>query len=204
MSFEPSSQVPTGPHWESEGIYLSAPFQGRYRLSQTWGENPDRYGQFRIANRPLQGHNGLDFDVPPGSAVLAVTSGEVVEIGEDRAGYGRYVVVVHWWGESVYAHLQTIQVACGAKVDRGQRLGSAGASGFANIPICTWVSGLRPIIVSMAGADIQTRFLFSILPRSSTRHVDLFECLVQTNFFEQMTRGFVLVMVIPFSIIKIE
>lgn len=119
---------------EPEGIYLSAPFQTRYRLLQNWGENPDYYSRFRIAGIPLRGHNGVDFDLPPGTAVLAAAGGQVVEIGDDRTGYGRYVVLSHWWGESIYAHLQSTQVSCGAQLKRGQRLASAGASGLCDTP----------------------------------------------------------------------
>ncbi|MCB0115238.1 MAG: M23 family metallopeptidase [Caldilineaceae bacterium] len=133
-----SSNLPASPDQNSalepEGIYLSAPFQARYRLLQGWGEQPDHYSRFRIAGVPLRGHNGLDFDLPPGTAVLAVAGGQVVEVGEDRVGYGRFLVMAHWWGESLYAHLQTIQVTCGARVERGQRLGSAGASGLCETP----------------------------------------------------------------------
>ncbi|MBI1293381.1 peptidoglycan DD-metalloendopeptidase family protein [bacterium] len=120
--------------FEPEGIYLAAPFQARYRLLQAWGENPDRYSRFRIAGVPLRGHNGIDFDLPSGTAVLATADGQVLEVGEDQNGYGRFLVLAHWWGESLYAHLQSVQVACGARVEIGHRLGSAGATGMCESP----------------------------------------------------------------------
>lgn len=120
--------------YESEGIYLSAPFEARRPVIQGWGENPQIYAQYRIGGLPLRGHNGVDFDLPRGTRILAVDSGQVVEVGNDRSGYGRFLVLQHWWGESLYAHLQGFNVESGERCLRGQLLGFAGNSGVSAQP----------------------------------------------------------------------
>lgn len=120
--------------YEPEGIYLSAPFEARRPLLQGWGENPKRYAHYQVGKIPLLGHNGLDFDLPRGTHVLAVDDGQVVEIGNDRDGYGRFFVIQHWWGESLYAHLQGFNVDAGERCSRGQVIGFAGNSGASSQP----------------------------------------------------------------------
>jgi murein DD-endopeptidase MepM/ murein hydrolase activator NlpD len=120
--------------YESEGILLSAPFEGRRPLLQGWGENPQHYAHYQIGNVPLRGHNGIDFDLPGGTHILAVDSGQVVEIGNDRQGYGRFLVIQHWWGESLYAHLQGFNVEAGERCSRGQLIGFSGSSGVSARP----------------------------------------------------------------------
>jgi murein DD-endopeptidase MepM/ murein hydrolase activator NlpD len=119
---------------EPEGIYLSAPFQEHHRILQLWGVSPGYYTKFHIGSVPLKGHNGVDFDLPAGSMVLAVDDGEVIELGYDRSGYGRYLVLQHWWGESLYAHLQEFNVDSGQQIYRGQTIGFAGNSGVSPRP----------------------------------------------------------------------
>ena len=45
--------------YEPEGIYLSAPFEGRQSISQLWGENPQYYHRYSPGGVPLKGHNGV-------------------------------------------------------------------------------------------------------------------------------------------------
>jgi murein DD-endopeptidase MepM/ murein hydrolase activator NlpD len=120
--------------YEQEGIYLSAPFEGRRPLLQGWGENPQQYARYGVGNVPLSGHNGLDFDLPRGTQVLSVDNGQVIEVGNDRAGYGRFLVLQHWWGESLYAHLQGFMVEAGQRCPRGQAIGFAGSTGDSQRP----------------------------------------------------------------------
>lgn len=120
--------------YEPEGLYLAAPFEGRRRITQQWGENPEYYRQFAPGGVPLRGHNGLDFALPEGARLFAVDRGRVVEIGFDRAGYGRYIKLVHRWGESLYAHMQAFTVESGAAVERGQVIGYADNTGLSTGP----------------------------------------------------------------------
>lgn len=114
--------------YEMEGIFLAAPFAGRQRIRQGWGENPAHYMGIRIAGTPLLGHNGLDFELSAGTEILAADDGQVIELDFDPAGYGRYLRILHRWGESLYAHLQDSMVESGERVRRGQIIGHAGRS----------------------------------------------------------------------------
>ncbi|MBX3013879.1 MAG: M23 family metallopeptidase [Caldilineaceae bacterium] len=108
--------------YEPEGIYLSLPLAGDCMAVHFWGEQSDHYGQFSYNGVPLKGHNGIDFLIIPGTYVLAVDAGRVTEIGEEQGGLGRYLKVEHRWGESFYAHIDTILVDAGQAVARGAQL----------------------------------------------------------------------------------
>lgn len=115
---------------EPEGIYLAAPFASKSRIVQQWGENSARYQQIRIAGVALRGHNGIDFAFSAVTPVLAVDDGYVMELDHSE-GYGFHLRLVHWWGESLYAHLQEFAVASGTQVTRAQMIGHCGRKGQA-------------------------------------------------------------------------
>jgi murein DD-endopeptidase MepM/ murein hydrolase activator NlpD len=98
-------------------------------ISQGWGENPKYYAQFLYDGVPLLGHNGIDFPAPAGTHVLAVDAGIARKVENEAGGFGLHVVVVHPWGESLYAHLLSIDVAQGQQVQRGQVIGAVGSTG---------------------------------------------------------------------------
>ena len=123
-----------GENFEPEGIYLSAPYAGRRRLIQGWGENPTRYARYIVGGMPLKGHNGLDIELPKATPILAVDNGQIIEIGREQEGYGRFIKIHHWWGESLYAHLQDVAVEAGAYVNRSDKIGSSGNSGASSQP----------------------------------------------------------------------
>lgn len=134
MSFDFLNRPIEQAHYEPEGIYLSAPFEGRRRVTQLWGENPGYYRRFRSGGVPLQGHNGIDFGLPEHSRLLAVDRARVIEIGNDPVGYGRYIKLQHWWGESLYAHMQGFAVEAGQLLDRGALIGFSNNTGASREP----------------------------------------------------------------------
>ena len=74
---------------------------------------------------------GVDFASPGNGPVLAANSGEVIFSG-DLGIYGNAIIVDHGFGlTSLYGHLLTTDVEKGALVKKGQPLGKAGQSGFA-------------------------------------------------------------------------
>ncbi|MET7674522.1 transglycosylase family protein [Streptomyces seoulensis] len=74
-------------------------------------------------------HTGVDFLVPTGTSVHAISDGLVVSAGWGGS-YGYQVVVRHSDGRySQYAHLSAISVRSGQSVSAGQRLGRSGATG---------------------------------------------------------------------------
>lgn len=83
--------------------------------------------------RPIP-HTGVDLTAYLGNPILAADSGTVTvsQYGGYNGGYGNYVVVDHGNGFStLYAHLSAIAVQSRQIVAKGERIGSAGATGMA-------------------------------------------------------------------------
>lgn len=104
------------------------------RITQYFGENQPFYSRFKVDGVPLKGHNGLDFGTPVASQIVAVDTGDVVEVLEDPKGYGKYVKLRHAWGETLYAHLSSQTVAPGRRVSRGELVGYSGNTGLSTGP----------------------------------------------------------------------
>ena len=88
------------------------------------------YGSQRILNgQPRQPHLGLDVAAPVGTPILATAGGKVT-LAAEFFFFGKLVVIDHGHGvNSLYAHLSAIDVAEGAEVATGQRIGALGATG---------------------------------------------------------------------------
>jgi murein DD-endopeptidase MepM/ murein hydrolase activator NlpD len=79
-------------------------------------------------------HQGIDYAAPSGTPVRCVGDG-MVEFTGPKNGYGNVVEVRHSGGRStLYAHLRRIDVRTGQRVERGDRLGAVGATGWATGP----------------------------------------------------------------------
>lgn len=95
---------------------------------------------------PYRIHHGLDFPNPPGTQVLAASSGIVVWAGprpSPRDGldyYGNTIIIKHdwqWQGQDVYtlyAHTLEMFVNVGDYVEQGQLLAGVGATGQVSGP----------------------------------------------------------------------
>ena len=131
-----------------QGSYLGAPFVGQFGISQLWGEHPEVYARYTYDGVALLGHNGIDFLTPMGTPVVATDGGEVVMTGFEPDGFGNYVLVAHAWGQSMYAHLETIGVGLGQQVERGSQLGSSGNSGGSTGPHLHFAIRIHPFVRS--------------------------------------------------------
>lgn len=81
------------------------------------------------------GHNGIDIGAPNGTPVYATASGTVVSVGFNDNSYGKWVVIRHTDGYfSLYGHLSQQRVSNGQAVNRGDRIGDIGSTGFATGP----------------------------------------------------------------------
>lgn len=103
---------PVGPP-DAAGYYDAQPFGENDHLGNDWN-----------------GNRGGDSDL--GDPVHAVSAGVVLEARDHGGGWGNVVRVFHPCGdrvESLYAHLDTIAVAPGDRVTRGQVLGTIGTAG---------------------------------------------------------------------------
>jgi len=71
-------------------------------------------------------HNGIQISAPEGSEVRAVHEGTVAFTGP-FTGYGNLVIIDHGANiYSLYGQLDAITVTRGARIERGQPLGSTG------------------------------------------------------------------------------
>lgn len=121
----PGTNIPD----KQTGQFLAAPFDGRYGISQLWGENPAYYSRYSYDGVALKGHNGIDFLTPSGTLLYAADGGEVAQAGFEADGFGNYILLRHAWGESIYAHMDNIAVAVGQVIGRGQYIGVSGNTG---------------------------------------------------------------------------
>jgi murein DD-endopeptidase MepM/ murein hydrolase activator NlpD len=79
-------------------------------------------------------HKGVDLGAPTGAPVRTIGDGRVDFAGW-MSGYGNVVQIDHGKGDStVYAHLSRIEVRPNQIVERGERLGAVGATGWATGP----------------------------------------------------------------------
>ncbi len=92
------------------------------------------FGEIRKTGDQTISHLGVDFRGAEGSKVVAMNDG-VVEKAESTALYGNTIIIDHGEGIfSMYLHLKTILVAKGARVKRGQVIGTLGQTGYATGP----------------------------------------------------------------------
>jgi murein DD-endopeptidase MepM/ murein hydrolase activator NlpD len=80
-------------------------------------------------------HRGLDIDTDLNDPIYAVDNGVVVYAGPNSRGYGNMVVIDHGTGwQSLYAHLNQWNVACGQSVFQTNLIGLAGSTGNSSGP----------------------------------------------------------------------
>jgi len=110
---------------DSEMPFFAEPFAwpARGRISGV-------YGSQRILNgEPRAAHLGLDIATPTGTPCSSMGGGRVA-LAADLYFTGNTVIIQHGHGlTSLYAHLSAIEVAEGAGVRQGQRIGLTGATG---------------------------------------------------------------------------
>jgi len=82
---------------------------------------------------PAANHSGIDIDGNTGDPVYAVDSGVVVYAGWNNWGYGNVIVINHGNGwQTLYAHLNALNVGCGQSVSQGNLIGAIGETGNAS------------------------------------------------------------------------
>lgn len=80
-------------------------------------------------------HPALDMRAPVGTPIKPVMAGRVIEVENERWGYGKHVIVDHGNGyQSLYAHMSEIQVQEGEVVETGKSLGEVGSTGRSTGP----------------------------------------------------------------------
>jgi len=110
------------------------------------------FGARRIINGKARSpHSGLDYAAQTGTPDVAANRGRVALIGDFFFG-GRTVALDHGQGlYTLYMHLERVQVAEGALVERGETIGAVGSTGRATGPHLHWGAQLRRARVDPAG-----------------------------------------------------
>jgi len=80
-------------------------------------------------------HSGIDFTSPKGTAIQATGAGTIKKIIRAKRGYGTHIYIDHGYGyQTVYAHMDKVDVKRGQKVTRGQKIGTVGSTGTSTAP----------------------------------------------------------------------
>jgi murein DD-endopeptidase MepM/ murein hydrolase activator NlpD len=114
-------------------------WQGRFTRPVASDHPGEGFGSRRIINgQPRMPHSGVDFAADRGTPVVAANRGRVALVG-DFFFAGRCAVLDHGLGlYTLYFHLDHVDVAEGALVERGEVLGVVGATGRATGPHLHW------------------------------------------------------------------
>lgn len=104
---------------------------GRLFAFPTDGELSSHFG---MRNDPFTGvrrfHNGVDFANSAGTQVKAAMAGTVAHVGNQLGNYGRFVIMKHERGfQTLYAHLDRVDVRPGVYLSQGERVGAMGNTG---------------------------------------------------------------------------
>lgn len=80
-------------------------------------------------------HAGIDFTSPQGTHIQATGDGKVKSVTKSKSGYGNTVTIDHGFGyETLYAHMNTIDVKVGQTVTKGLKIGTVGSTGTSTAP----------------------------------------------------------------------
>jgi len=123
---------------------IFCPLPGTPTVTQGFGQNPQIYSQFG-----LDGHNGMDFDVPEGSTVYAPHDGVATVVDDGSDGYGLHLIIEHEKRKSVLAHFSEMSVTNGQEIYQGDPIGKSGSSGFVTAAHLHWTFKI------MSGGQVQ-------------------------------------------------
>ena len=140
---------------ELEGKVVKAAVKGVYDntfwksgfIRPVEGRISGKFGGQRILNNiPKSPHQGMDIAAKEGTPVKAAADGEVVLAYPDLFYSGNVIVLDHGFGlQTIYAHLQKMDVKRGDKVKQGDIIGAVGKTGRVTGPHLHWGASLRNV-----------------------------------------------------------
>ncbi len=119
--------VDSQPHFFAD-LPVMVPLSGNVVLSARFGKRVDPF------TGTEKWHTGVDLVGPREAPVLAAANGVVADV-ENDSKWGKTIRLRHGSDfTTVYAHLGSMGVKRGARVKRGQKIGTVGASGLTTGP----------------------------------------------------------------------
>ena len=114
-------------------------YLGEYPISQRFGDHfYNKEGKCVYVEMGMDGHNGIDFTLPIGTKLIAVSDGKVTEVISENKGYGNHMRLHCFQGdikfEVLYAHCSKFLVKQGESVFKGQPIAGSGSTGFSSGP----------------------------------------------------------------------
>jgi murein DD-endopeptidase MepM/ murein hydrolase activator NlpD len=98
-----------------------------------WG-SPMAGGTYTVTRGFSSWHTGIDLASSTGTSVYAANGGRVIFAGWNNWGYGRTIVISHGSINTLYGHLNSVNVSCGQVVSMGQIIGTVGSTGNSSGP----------------------------------------------------------------------
>lgn len=108
---------------------LKSPVVGSFRVTSNFGYRSDPF------TGATKYHQGLDLGATTGTEVIALFSGQVLQVGDNGDGYGNRVLISHVDElQTFYCHLDSIDVKKGDYVEQYQKIGEVGSTGRSTGP----------------------------------------------------------------------
>lgn len=125
----PDAPAPGGQEPPVQGIRSGWPVPGRTVINRADPGTGEGEGEFGTPRSRGREHKGIDINGSVGDRVEAFAPGRVVA-AQTYDGFGRTVVIQHANGlQTVYAHLDGINVRVGQDVERTTQIGTMGRTG---------------------------------------------------------------------------
>ena len=131
-------------------------------------------------HKGLYEHLGVDLALPRGSAVIAAGAGKITQLKRSdlQAGYGNYVEIDHGNGiVTRYAHLEDIVAKYGARVAKGEKIGTVGTSGGSVAPhlhyeILRDDKNVDPVLYMLEGLSPSEHYFLTLMSHQQNQSLD--------------------------------
>ncbi|MBS3811400.1 MAG: M23 family metallopeptidase [Halanaerobiales bacterium] len=107
------------------------------------------FGATRFVNGSLQSrHSGIDIACQQGKSISATNNG-IIKLATNLLITGNTIIIDHGWNIfSSYSHLSKVEVKKGDQVEKGQKIGEIGSTGFSTGPHLHWTITINGVFVN--------------------------------------------------------